>query len=347
MSGSIGLLLLGNRAVTEMAGAAVEAERDGFGSVWVADERFFRDCWATLAHLASRTHSIGLGVCVTDPFVRHPALTATAMATVDEISGGRGILGLGVGVSGFSAMGISRDRPLAAMRDAIGVIRALWAGEVVDHDGQSVKAHRLRLDFPARADIPILVASNGPQMLRLAGVLADAVMVQGMATGTMVDNVRRLLEDGAESRTITQPPRLIARLDVCISEDPDAARQKMVPSLVRHLVTHYPRYASFELAGLEVSPDLNEAIGVIASRSGYGHGSHPKVENLIPVEWVDRFSLVGTADDVVSAIRRLRSAGVDEVTVMFVDPAGAPPGSTRAAFVSEVLPRVEGEGATS
>lgn len=131
------LLLLGRHHPDSLVGLARTAADNGFDRVLYADERFFRDCWTTLGYLAARVPDIGLGVCVTDPFVRHPALTAAAAATVDEVSGGRFTLGLGAGVSGFAAMGIERLKPLAAMREAVTLIRSLIRGEEANLEGRS------------------------------------------------------------------------------------------------------------------------------------------------------------------------------------------------------------------
>jgi 5,10-methylenetetrahydromethanopterin reductase len=122
------LLVLGRHPAGELERLADEARSAGYRRLWMADERFFRDCWVVLGALASNSGDLGLGVCVTDPFVRHPALTATAAATVDELSDGSFTLGLGAGISGFEAMGIDRRRPLVAMREAIQSYGNSWQG---------------------------------------------------------------------------------------------------------------------------------------------------------------------------------------------------------------------------
>ena len=101
----IGLLMLGDAPVQTMVERACLAEGVGFDTVWVADERFYREVYSCLTHIAGQTSKVVLGPCVTDPFSRHPALTAMAIATLDEISGGRGILGVGAGISGFVELG--------------------------------------------------------------------------------------------------------------------------------------------------------------------------------------------------------------------------------------------------
>src|SRR5207244_5865725 len=103
----------------------------GYDYLWLADERFFREVYASLTLCALRTERIKLGPCVTDPYSRHPAMTAMAIATVDEISRGRAVLGIGAGVSGFREMGVTRARPGVAIGEAGGVVRRTLAGERV------------------------------------------------------------------------------------------------------------------------------------------------------------------------------------------------------------------------
>src|SRR5512142_2558626 len=100
------------RAAALDAGAALD-------TLWVADERFRRDVFVTLGALAAGTTRLRLATCVTDAFIRHPALTGAAIATVADLAPGRAILGLGAGVSGFAALGIQRDRPATALRETI------------------------------------------------------------------------------------------------------------------------------------------------------------------------------------------------------------------------------------
>src|SRR5579864_4916654 len=109
--------------VAELVDRSRLAEASGYDAVWVADERFYREVYSTLAVLAQNTRRVQLGTCVTDPFARHPALTAMAIATLDEISGQRAILGIGAGISGFPELGIVRRKPAAAIREMVEVVR--------------------------------------------------------------------------------------------------------------------------------------------------------------------------------------------------------------------------------
>jgi 5,10-methylenetetrahydromethanopterin reductase len=173
------LLMLGDAPVAQLRERARLAESCGFDAVWLADERFYREVYGALAAIALATSRVAVGPCVTDPFTRHSALTAMAIATLDEISHGRAVLGLGAGVSGFAELGIRPQQPARAMREAIALIRALLRGEQVNVAGEAIAFRHGRLGFkPIRADIPIHIASNGTLSQRTAGAVADGAIME-------------------------------------------------------------------------------------------------------------------------------------------------------------------------
>jgi alkanesulfonate monooxygenase SsuD/methylene tetrahydromethanopterin reductase-like flavin-dependent oxidoreductase (luciferase family) len=140
----IGLLMIGDAPVRVMVERARLAETVGYDTVWLADERFYREVYSCLTHFAACTSKVLLGPCLTDPFSRHPALTAMAIATLDEISNQRAILGIGAGISGFTELGINRRKPARAIREMIEVIGTLLRGEGVDfHGGRRVPSGAL------------------------------------------------------------------------------------------------------------------------------------------------------------------------------------------------------------
>src|SRR5215831_9931331 len=153
-----GLLLLPTYDSGRLADLAALAEDTGYDDLWLADERFFREVYASLTLCALRTRRIRLGPCVTDPYSRHPALTALAIATLDEISNRRAVLGIGAGVSGFRELGVDASRSAVAIREAIELIRRLLSGETVTRRGRAITLDDGRLDFCApRIDVPIYV----------------------------------------------------------------------------------------------------------------------------------------------------------------------------------------------
>src|SRR6516165_1966480 len=192
------LLLLGDALVLRLVERARLAEENGYDAVWVADERFYREVYSCLGQLATHTTTVLIGPCVTDPFARHPALTAMAIATLDEISGGRAVLGIGAGISGFAELGIDRRKPARAIREAIELVRALLRGETVDFRGDVIAFNHGRLSFPPiRPEIPIYVASNGLLGQRVAAEIADGVIVEACASAAEVRAFRAAVEDAA------------------------------------------------------------------------------------------------------------------------------------------------------
>ena len=162
-------------AGTEPTAATLDLARrldagDAIEHLWVADERFRRDIWVSLGALAATTSRLRLATCVTDAFIRHPALTGAAIATVDDAAPGRAILGLGAGLSGFDALGIARTAPATALRDMIVFLRRFWRSDApFEFASPSLRFTGARLGFLPRAPIPIYLAGRGPKILELAG----------------------------------------------------------------------------------------------------------------------------------------------------------------------------------
>ena len=293
------LLLLGDAPVAQMVERARLAETNGYDTVWVADERFHREVYSSLGQLAAHTSRVLLGPCVTDPFARHPALTAMAIATLDEISGERAILGIGAGISGFAELAIERRKPATAMREAIEVIRALLRGETVDHHGEVIAFNHGRLNFsPPRPGIPVYVASNGPLGQGVAAELADGVIMEGCGSAAEVRAVRTAVE--GDARNAGRDPRaiqIIARLNTCIAADGHAARDAVRPTVARYLGAGRLRSRTAAAQGLTLPAD---AVATVAG-AAYASGVTPYMPllPLITDRHVDAFTLAGTADEVV------------------------------------------------
>ncbi len=166
---------------------AQRAEALGLDSLWVFDHLIFRgadepdsglhEAWTVLAAVAGVTGRVELGTLVMCTSFRNPALLAKMAATLDDISGGRLILGIGCGWHDpeYEAFGYPTDHKVGRFEESLKVIRPLLRGETVSLDGQWVQARDTRLvPPPMRRDIPILIASKGPRMLELTARNADA-----------------------------------------------------------------------------------------------------------------------------------------------------------------------------
>ena len=334
------LLLLGDAPVAQLIERARLAEANGYSAVWVADERFYREVYSCLGQLAAHTSRVLLGPCVTDPFTRHPALTAMAIATLDEISRGRAILGIGAGISGFAELGIERKKPARAIREAIDVILALLRGETVDFHGEVIAFNHGRLSFsPPRPEIPVYVASNGPLGQRMAAEIADGVVMEACASATEVRALRAAVDSAARNAGRDPPAiRIVARLNTCIAADGRAARDALRPSVARYLGAGRLRSRTAAAQGLRLPP---EALAAVAA-AAYADGMTPYLPllPLITDRHVDAFTLAGTVDEVTEHARALREAGADAVIVRPYAAEGATIEETIATLGAEVWPRV-------
>jgi alkanesulfonate monooxygenase SsuD/methylene tetrahydromethanopterin reductase-like flavin-dependent oxidoreductase (luciferase family) len=153
--------------------AVVAAEALGLDEVWIADEGVSRDPVPVLAAAAIRTSRVRLATGITSPVLRHPGAIAASIATVDELSGGRAVLGLGVGGHlSLGPLGLGADRPVALLRDTIGIVRDVHGG--IASDAYTPPRHAM----PPRS-VPIWVGARGPQLVRLAARVADGLFLSG------------------------------------------------------------------------------------------------------------------------------------------------------------------------
>jgi 5,10-methylenetetrahydromethanopterin reductase len=337
-----GLLMLPAWQPARLAELAVLAEDTGYDDFWLADERFFRDVYGCLALCALRTRRIRLGPGVTDPYSRHPALTAVAIATLDEISGGRALLGIGAGVSGFRELGIDASRSAVAMQEGVELIRALLAGKTVTVTGRQVSLTDGRLDFTAaRADLPIFVASQRAAGCRVAGRVADGAIMQGALAEPLVHFLRDTVHGAA--REAGRDPAcvdLVARLNVCVHDDRRAARDVMRPTIVRSLSAQRPDFFTFVTAGLTLPVELRDQVLALP----YTHDPTPlrAVAPLVSDAFVDACTLTGPPEVIASELARLARGGIGEVVIYPLAVDGRVE-TTIERFQSDVMPRVRRE----
>jgi len=196
--------------VREVVELAKLAEKEGFACFWFAEDYFLRDAITNISCVAYATGKIQISTGIVNPFTRNPVLVAETIATLNELSGGRIRLALGTGVQPLiENMGIGFRRPLAAMDEAVTIIRKLLEGKVVDYSGKIFKTKQVKLAQNPYFDlvetnlkvsvVPIYIAAIGPKMLELAGRIGDGVL---FTAGFSVWNVKQaipIVKQGARS----------------------------------------------------------------------------------------------------------------------------------------------------
>jgi 5,10-methylenetetrahydromethanopterin reductase len=299
-----------DRDPRQAARLARAAEEAGFQDVWFPDHYFIREVYAALALAAAATTRIGLGTGVTSPFLRHPVLLASAVATIDEISEGRAILGLGVGGHEFpSQLDVSLARPLAVCREASDIIRRLLAGETVTAQGKVFSVRGARLSFTPARRVPIYLAARGPRMLALAGEIADGAITHGTHANYLALARSQIAAGLAKSGRSADAVDLSLMAEIVVTDDPAAERDRM-------------RARCVLMAGGEYAPELVERYGLTLAdvepvRQAVRAGDFAAAARAVSDRVVDAFCVVGPAERCREAVRAMADAGIDHVICWF------------------------------
>lgn len=309
---TFGLGPLASFPATEAGRVARLLEELGFDQIWIPDERFFRDVAVSLTAAAMSTTRLRIGTAVTDPFVRHPALTAQWTASLDELSGGRMVVGIGAGVAGFHAMGIQRGRPVPAIREMVELMRRMWTGEPVEYEAETVRFVDSRMDFkPVRSRIPCYIAGRGPKVLELAGQIGDGVMIGSLASPAGLGYALGRVDAGLRAVGRTRDDLDVSIwLHTAVAEDGAVAR-----AAVRRVVT------GVLISSLNVLDDLGIPVpqhikdGLKGVRYGHSGPEMERAQALITEDLIPHFAAAGTPDEVTGRIRLLEEAGVQHIAV--------------------------------
>lgn len=304
--------LMPNGPVGEVVELAVLAEQLDLARCWVYDEGLVtRDVYVTLSAIAARTDTIPLGPGITNPFVRHPGATAAAIASLDELSGGRAFLGLGAGGGlTLGPLAIERRRPVTAVAETVATLRRLFAGERVDHHGHAFSFHDAHLSY-ARPGIEIVLAGRGPRMTALGGEVADGFVLSYIHKDLLGSHARTLRE-AAEGR----PFRITYSTMIAVTDDEiDVARAQLTFRLV------------------DSPQEVKDRIGLseartTALRAALAEGGPRAATHLIDPEWVASFVISGTEAECATELTHLMAANdIDEFQLPVLEVEGA------AAFI--------------
>jgi 5,10-methylenetetrahydromethanopterin reductase len=332
-----GVAVFGDHPPARTVELARLAEELGLDQVWVNDERFFRDVFVNMTWVACHTRRIQVGCMVTDPYVRHPALTAAAAASVDELSGGRVILGMGAGMSGFREMGIERVRPARAIREAVQLIHRLTRGErEVTLDGELIRFRGGHLGFIPLRPIPVYVAGRGPKVLEAAGEVADGVVVGSFASERGIrwalDHVAR---GSARAGRRVEDLARVSWLYTAIAADAQQARERVRTGVA---VAMWGSRGVLGQIGVTLPP------AVLRFMDEHPYRYEPELVGelgrLLPDELLDEFSIAGTVEEVAARLVRIARLGIGQAALWLFPPAGGDLESVMRPLTADVLPRV-------
>jgi len=181
-----------------MVETARAAEQAGAASIWMAQHMGWREAVAACGAFAVTTERAMLVPTAISPYLWHPVATAMSFATLAELAPGRAAVAVSIGnLLNLRESGWQPEKPVRAIREFVEDLRALWRGEAVSREAVSYRLDGARLHFEPPGQIPVYIASTGPQVLGLAGRIADGVLLSG---GISLAYTRQCLEHTEEGR---------------------------------------------------------------------------------------------------------------------------------------------------
>lgn len=319
----------------ELAALARLCEELGYDQLWYANHKLGRDLYAGLSWIAAHTKRIKIGTFVAEPYSYHPAMIASAIATLDELSGSRVSLLLGAGAANFAKLNLQRKMPALALRETIQICRALLRGERVTYAGKLFQVRDAQLDFKARSNLPIYLAARGHKMLELAGELCDGVMVATHATSIGLQNGLTWVDKGLERAGRDRHSlSIFTRVDTSLDQDTRVARERVRPAIAQFLTASYPDRRFVDAVGLQVPEALEQVCRQrdddLARRSGH----------LVPDDFIDAFTWAGTPEQVAEKIAQIVDRGISNITFVPQPSQGDEAIKIITTFAKQVVPRV-------
>lgn len=286
---------------------AKAVEVGGYEVLGISDSQSLcRDVYVTLGLCAAGTERIRLGPRVITPRTRHPAVAASAAATLEELAPGRTLVGIGSGDSAVYNIGLT-PAPLAELREYALTIRSLLTTGTADYHGR-----RARLTW-ARAAVPIFLAASGPKTLRLAGRIADGVVIRtGIAPDIVRDSIAQVHAGAGEAG------RDPAAIDLWWWPDVNVAGsyREAVEEIKMSLAAAGNHLTRFTTEGKHIPPDLLPKLKLLGERYAFADHVRPDsandrlIEELGLVDYLaDRFAAAGSPQDCIRKLERAIEAG--------------------------------------
>lgn len=318
-----GIEFVPDESVLKIGYMAKLAEDAGFKNIWITDHYNNRDVWSTLAVLSMMTNRIKLGTGVTNPYTRNVAITASSIASINELSGGRAILGIGPGDKAtFDKMGIEWDKPLTRVKEAVLAIRALLAKEQVNQAGFK----GAQMAFGA-GKIPIYIGAQGPKMLELAGGIADGVLINASHPDDFKFAVPMIREGARIAGRKPEDVQICAYAS--FSADKDQAKAVNASKIVvAFIVAGSPQNVlERHKIGMDEAKTISDALAKYDFKSAMA---------AVTPKMTEAFSVSGTPQDCRARVDELIKTGVTQIVV------GSPIGPNKESAIKLIGKQVIG-----
>ena len=308
------------------------AEAHGFASMWFAENPFERGVFPLIAACLLATQRIRAGIGIVNPYMRHPAQIAMDYAGLDEIAPGRALLGIGSGIGAqIERLGF-RYRPVAAMDDAMQILRGLLRGGAVHYRGPVFSADDVALRFESpRGDVPVYMAAMGDRSLALSGRIADGLIVSNMCPLAYTQRAVGIVGEAASQARRTMPD-IVQYVPCVVRADRAEARHAAKTEIGAMLARFWPagddwpplRETIVRLAGI---PKAEAVAALDRLRRG------EQAAAVLDDRFIDAFAIAGTVADCLAAATGYRHAGVNELVLTF---PGSQPEADMACFASAI-----------
>jgi 5,10-methylenetetrahydromethanopterin reductase len=307
--GRVALYLQDKHPIRDGIRYVQRAEERGFEAVWQAESRLVREATVPMAAFAATTERIKVGSGVVNCWTRNAGLMAATFVTLDDLAPGRVLLGIGAWWEPLaSKVGVRRERPLAAMREYVEVVRRLIAMENVTFAGDFVDVEDIEIDIVhgdrSPRHVPIYVGATGKKMMDIAGEIGDGVLLNYLVGPAYNATAMQHLAAGAAraGRTVDELDR--PQLVVCsLDEDREAALDR-----ARELVTQYLGQQPHIMKASGVDASLLEEIGKVLTWPA-GPEEIRRAMRLVPDDVVQMITASGTPEECRAKVREYVEAG--------------------------------------
>jgi len=332
----IGVVLQTTPPSSRVVDLAKKAEMFGFSHVWTFDSHIlWQEPYVIFSQILAETRNVIVGPMVTNPATRDWTVTASTYATLNEMYGNRTVCGIG---RGDSAVRVTNGKPttLATLRESVHVIRELGCGRAVDYNGSSI-----RFPWASKSELEVWVAAYGPKALALTGEVADGFILQ-LADLSIAEWTIKAVRDAAEAAgRDPKSVKICVAAPAYVGDDIPYMRDQtrwfggMVGNHVADIVERYGENSAVPKALTEY----------IKNRQGYDYNEHGRTGNshttFVPDEIIDRFCILGNADEHIRRLKELKEMGVDQFAV-YLQHDGKE--ETLEAYGEKIIPAIQDLG---
>ncbi len=279
-----------------------QAERLGFSDAW-SFETLAGDAFTPVAAAAAVTERIRLGTAIVPVFTRPPALIALSAAAVQQFSGGRFVLGVGISTPTIveNWMGVPYRMPLTRLRETVEALRAAFSGQRVTMAGKTVKINGFRLGTPPDTPPPIYVGAQGELMLRVAGEIGDGAIVNYITPETFPQMLNVIREGARRGGRNADSIDIACRILVAVDTEEQIVRENLRRELTAYLTV--PQYNKF-FQWIGYGDEARAAL------EAWSAGDRKKALSLVPDRMIESIFVFGTAERIIQRLRDYENAGI-------------------------------------